>query len=59
MNRRLKGFVLASLLLLASSSVYARAGSCELGCACYMATWSGGDCGTISSSGCIVIHCCC
>jgi hypothetical protein len=59
MPRRLKGFVLASLLLLASASAYAREDGCQLGCFCYRATYSGGSCGTISDSGCVVLACCC
>jgi len=57
MTRRIKGFILAFVLMLASASAYARVGGCDLGCACYWATYSGGSCGTISDYGCVVIHC--
>ena len=57
MTRRLTGFVLASLMLLASASAYAREGRCELNCFCYMAEEREGRCGTISESGCAVVNC--
>jgi hypothetical protein len=58
MTRRLKGLVLASVLLLASVSAFALPiGQCQQGCFCYYATDRGGDCGTISSSGCYVLQC--
>jgi hypothetical protein len=68
---RLKGFLLASLLLVAASSAYAwtplnkttdggaSVGECQLGCICYYATYSAGECGTVSDSGCYVLSCCC
>jgi hypothetical protein len=59
MPRRLKGLMLASVLLLASVSAYALPDRCPLGCFCYMSTYSGGSCGTISDSGCVVLACCC
>ena len=55
--RRLKGFLLAVTLLLALVSAYPALGRCQDGCFCYMADYSGGNCGTISDSGCIVIRC--
>ena len=61
MNRRVKSFILASLFLLGSASAYAfgdqQAASCDVNCFCYISSYSGGECGTISSSGCITIHC--
>jgi hypothetical protein len=62
MTRRVTSFILASLLLLASTSAYAsnkppEQGHCDVNCFCYMATYSGGECGTISDSGCVVLRC--
>jgi hypothetical protein len=58
MTRRLKGLVLASVLLLASVSAFALPiGQCQQGCFCYNATWSGGSCGTISYNGCVIVQC--
>lgn len=57
MTRRLNGLILASALLLASVSAYARPGGCDLQCFCYSAGYVDGRCGTISDSGCAVISC--
>ena len=57
MIRRVKGFILASVLLLAATSAYARPGGCDVNCFCYWSTYSGGNCGTISDYGCVTLHC--
>ncbi len=53
--RRIKGLLLAVLLLCGSSSVFAS--DCDLQCACYTATFRMGKCQTISDNGCVVIYC--
>lgn len=75
MTSRVKGLVVATFLVLSSIAAFAgdgpdqqieidysnggSLGRCQLGCACYYATYREGQCGTISDSGCYVLQCCC